>query len=188
MAGKMFSHEKAEKLLDPKRQETVPVEEVIRLLDLNGDEKVIDLGAGNGYLTLPIAKATTDRVTAVDIQPEMLEMLAERAEKEGLGNIDRQESGLDRLNFPDGSFQRAISAFVLHEVPDLDQALSEIYRIIPEHGMFVVLDWEKVEGEQGPPLHERIPSEDMAHQVEQAGFSVKVGKFNKDVYFIVATK
>ena len=84
MAGKMFSHEKAEKLLDPKRQETVPVEEVIRLLDLNGDEKVIDLGAGNGYLTLPIAKATKDRVTAVDIQPEMLEMLAERAEKEGL--------------------------------------------------------------------------------------------------------
>ena len=73
-------------------------------------------------------------------------------------------------------------------MPDLDQALSEIYRIIPEHGMFVVLDWEKVEGEQGPPLHERIPSEDMAHQIEQAGFSVKVGKFNKDVYFIVATK
>ncbi|SEB00190.1 Methyltransferase domain-containing protein [Thalassobacillus cyri] len=188
MAGKMFSHEKAEKLLDPKRQETVPVEEVIRLLDLNGDEKVIELGAGNGYLTIPIAKETSDRVTAVDIQPEMLEMLAERSEEAGIANIDRMPSGVDRLNFPDGSFQRAVAAFVLHEVPKLDQTLQEVYRILPEHGMFVVLDWEKVEGDQGPPLHERIPSQDLAHEVEQAGFSVKVGKLNKDVYFIVATK
>ncbi|WP_341829885.1 class I SAM-dependent methyltransferase [Thalassobacillus devorans] len=49
----------------------------------------MDLGAGNGYLTLPIAKATKGRVTAVDIQPEMFEMVAERAEKEGLYTLGK---------------------------------------------------------------------------------------------------
>ncbi|GGC79429.1 hypothetical protein GCM10007216_07380 [Thalassobacillus devorans] len=40
-------------------------------------------------MTLPIAKATKGRVTAVDIQPEMFEMVAERAEKEGLYTLGK---------------------------------------------------------------------------------------------------
>ncbi len=185
---KVFNYEKAEKLLDPKRQETVPVEKVFELLQLEGKEKVADLGAGNGYLTIPIAKETSDRVTAIDLQFEMLELLEARAVDANLQNIDRMQSSLESLNLPDGSFQRTVAAFVLHEVPDLHQSLLEAHRILTEDGQLLILDWERIEGEQGPPMNHRISANHMAEQVAQAGFDVEAGHLNDDVYYIKATK
>ncbi|WP_345241322.1 class I SAM-dependent methyltransferase [Pontibacillus salipaludis] len=188
MAGEVFDPKKAEKLVDPSRQETVPVEKVLELLQLSGEEKVADLGAGNGYLTLPIAQETKDRVTAVDLQFEMLELLASRAEGEGITNIERMKSSLDSLNLPDASFHRALTAFVLHEVPDLHQTLKEVHRILMENSRLLILDWEKVDGEQGPPKEHRIASNELAEKVAEEGFDVEVGHLNNEVYYIVATK
>ncbi|KGX84187.1 class I SAM-dependent methyltransferase [Pontibacillus marinus] len=185
---KVFNYEKAEKLLDPKRQETVPVEEVFKLLQLEGKEKVADLGAGNGYLTIPIAKETSDRVTAIDLQFEMLELLEARAVDEKLTNIDRLQSSLESLNLPDGAYERAVAAFVLHEVPDLHQSLLETHRILTEDGSLLILDWERVEADQGPPLNHRISANHMAEQAAKAGFDVEVGHLNEEVYYIRATK
>ncbi|MYL34734.1 methyltransferase domain-containing protein [Pontibacillus yanchengensis] len=185
---KVFNKDKAQKLIDPEREKIVPINKVLELLQLNGDEKVVDLGAGNGYLTLPIARETKDRVTAVDLQFEMLDMLDQRANDEELTNIDRLNTDLSSLNLPDSSFQRAVAAFVLHEVPSLSQTLEEIGRVLTEHSRFLVLDWEAVESEQGPPLNHRISSTEMAEQLAKADFEVEVGHFNKDVYYIVATK
>ena len=52
-------------------------------------QTVLDMGCGNGFYTLPMAKmvGANGRVLAVDIQPEMLVMLRARAEQEGVENI-----------------------------------------------------------------------------------------------------
>ncbi|UOQ43257.1 methyltransferase domain-containing protein [Halobacillus salinarum] len=186
MSDRLFSPKKAEKLLREERRKTVPVDKVVSLLELNGNEKVIDLGAGNGYLTLPIANSTKERVTAVDVQMEMLDMLASRAEGEGLQNIERLESRVERLNLPDGSFERAVAAFVLHEVTDLQETLREIRRVLNENGLLLILDWEKVESEEGPPLDHRISSEEMKQAVEGQGFTVETGRLNQAVYYLIA--
>ncbi|MFQ3546045.1 class I SAM-dependent methyltransferase [Halobacillus rhizosphaerae] len=186
MSDRLFSPEKAEKLLSDDRQKTVPVDQIIKLLDLQGNEKIADLGAGNGYLTLPLAQATKERVTAVDLQMEMLDMLAARAESEGLDNIERMESGIEKLNFPDGSFERAVTAFVLHEVSDLEQTLKEVDRVLNENGKLLILDWEKRDSDQGPPLNHRISSEDMAKAASKQGFKLETGHLNENVYYILA--
>jgi SAM-dependent methyltransferase len=50
---------------------------------------VADIGAGTGYFSLPLAaRLPESRVLAVDIQPEMLRMLADRAKRQGLTNVD----------------------------------------------------------------------------------------------------
>ncbi|SDJ76073.1 class I SAM-dependent methyltransferase [Sediminibacillus albus] len=188
MAGELFSYQKAEKLLDPQREEVVPIDQVIELLNLHGDEKVIDLGAGNGYLTLPIAKATKDRVLAVDIQQEMLEILADRAAEQGLENVDRMPSGIDYLNFPDGSFQRGVASFVLYEVDELGKAITEIHRVISEDGRLLIVEWEKSGDEEGPVMDERLPKEVLMEKLNDAGFSVTSGSMNSNVYYIVAEK
>ncbi len=56
MAGHRFHHSKAEKLLNPKRRELIAPEEVVSLLHISERDVVADLGAGNGYFTVPIAK------------------------------------------------------------------------------------------------------------------------------------
>ncbi|WP_053219850.1 class I SAM-dependent methyltransferase [Virgibacillus senegalensis] len=188
MAGELFSYQKAEQLLNPEREEVVPINQVVDLLDLHGNEKVIDLGAGNGYLTIPIAKKTEDRVVAVDIQQEMLEELADRAAEQGLENIDRMPSGIDYLNFPDNSFQRGVAAFVFYEVDQLENALKEIHRVISEEGRLLIMEWEKSGNEEGPPLDVRLPKEALQEKLENAGFSVSNGNLNTNVYYLIAEK
>ncbi|SDL79941.1 class I SAM-dependent methyltransferase [Sediminibacillus halophilus] len=188
MAGELFSYQKADQLLNPEREELVPIDQVIDLLNLQGNEKVIDLGAGNGYLTIPIAKKTDDRVVAVDIQQEMLEELADRAVEQGLENIDRMPSGIDYLNFPDNSFQRGVAAFVFYEVNELEQALQEIHRVISEEGRLLIIEWEKSNHEEGPPLDVRLPKEALQEKLESVGFSVSNGNLNSNIYYMVVEK
>src|SRR6478736_9938145 len=62
---------------------------LMKALNLKPGQSVCDLGCGNGFYTLKLAKEVgpTGKVLAVEIQPEMLDMLAKRAEKAGVKNI-----------------------------------------------------------------------------------------------------
>ncbi|WP_077622202.1 class I SAM-dependent methyltransferase [Sediminibacillus massiliensis] len=186
MAREISSHEKAEQLMD--LQENVPFDKVIELLDLQGDEKIIELGAQSGRLTLPLAKATKDRVMAVELDQELLEILEENARDQGLNNIDRMPSGIDYLNFPDNSFQRGLAAFAFHQTDDLDKATREIHRVINEQGKLVIVEWEQSEDEDGPPLDDRLPSEALKDKLQNTGFKVNSGSLSSNVYYIVADK
>ena len=188
MEGENYSEDYAERLLDPEREKTVPADQVIRLLELDEEDKVIDLGSGNGYLTIPIAEKTKDRVVAVDYHVEMLNTLAERAEDKGLDNVDRMPSDIDYLNFPDSSFQKAVSAFVLYEVDNLEECIAEIYRVVTEEGKLLVLEWEASESEEELPPDTRIPAEALEDKLQAAGFTTHSGKLSEEVYYIEAFK
>ncbi len=188
MAGHLFEHHKASKLLDPKRQEVVPVEKVLELLNLQKDDIVADLGCGNGYLTLPIAKAVNTKVQAVDLQQEMLEFLQHRAKEEEIDNIVYEKTSLEYLSFNKETLDKVVSAFVLHEVPNLTKVLQDLKDMLKDDGTWLILDWEAVESEMGPPLHERIPSEELEQKLKTVGFETTVGHLHPSVYYIVVRK
>ncbi|GAA0494058.1 class I SAM-dependent methyltransferase [Salinibacillus aidingensis] len=188
MSEKRFDPKKADKLIDPGRQEKVPQDKVVELLALSGDEKIVDLGAGNGYLTLPLARQTSERVMAVDVEDGMLTMLDQRAKEAGIRNIDRMISQIERLKFPDAMFDRAVAAFVLHEVDGIERTLKEISRVLKTEGKLLVLDWEAHESDDGPPLDHRIHSSRMKGFLENAGFKTEEGYLNSDIYYISAHK
>lgn len=155
----------------------VSTAEVLELLEIEGGEKVIVFGAGNGELVIPIAHKTKDRVTALEKDEALLEELALRAEEETLINIDRMPSGLGRLNFPDASFQRGLAAFVLDNTDDPDLAAQEMYRVTIEKGIMVALGYS------------RDHSADLlADKLTKAGFEVTQGDFNEEVYYVKAYK
>lgn len=187
MAGHRFKPEKAEKLLDPKRQELIPPNIVIEILDIKKSDKVADLGAGNGYFTLPIAEQTNETVFAVDIEPKMLDLLKERANKKNCQNILYIQSDLENIQLQDNSVNKAVMAFVMHEIPDMEKALNECKRILDEKGRLVILEWEAVESEMGPPIHERIPSQDLKKFFLENGLDSKVIPLNRMMYAISAT-
>lgn len=184
MAGHRFKPEKAEKLLDPKRQELIPPNKVIDILDIKKSDKVADLGAGNGYLTLPIAEQTNETVYAVDIEPKMLDLLKERATKGNRKNIQYIQSDLENIQLKDHSVNKAIMAFVMHEIPDMKKAISECRRILEVNGRLVILEWEAVESEMGPPIHERISSNDLKQFLLENGLDSNVIPLNRMMYAI----
>ncbi|GAA0330348.1 class I SAM-dependent methyltransferase [Bacillus carboniphilus] len=185
MAGHRFKPEKAEKLLDPKRKKLVDPNQIVSLLGIEEIDSVADLGAGNGYLTLPIAKRVTKgKVFAVDIEPKMLELLEERIKEEGLENVHSVVSDLENIHIPDQTVNKSVIAFVMHEVPNMENALNEFKRITIPGGAFLILEWQAVESEVGPPLHERIHSDEMRSFLIEKGFEVEVEELNESVYAI----
>lgn len=182
----MFNYEKAGKLLEPSRKELIPTEKVIELLAIDKSHVCADLGCGNGYLTLPIAEKVNTDVKAVDIQPEMLELLSERAEEHKVFNIQYIEASLEEIPLGEDSLDRAVAAFVLHEIPNLAKTISDVKSFLKEGGKWLILDWEAVESPQGPPLHHRISSEKLEEMVKQQGFKTQSGHLHPSVYYIIA--
>lgn len=187
LTGHRFNPDKAEKLLDPQRAQMLPPEKVIHTLDLKEGDVVADLGAGNGFLTIPLARQTKRTVYAVDIEPKMLELLRERAAQQEIDNIEYVQSDLENIRLDDQCVDVAISAFVLHEISDLPKAFSEMRRILKPGGKALLIDWEAQEMDMGPPLDERIPAEDMRRFLHKQGFRIKQVQFHETNYAFVVS-
>jgi ubiquinone/menaquinone biosynthesis C-methylase UbiE len=82
-------YEGAPWLMRESRQREEDCETLLAALKVQPGQVVCDMGCGNGFYTLPLARLVGDqgKVLAVDIQPEMLQMLNERSRTAGLKNI-----------------------------------------------------------------------------------------------------
>jgi len=85
-----MSHHGAGWLVRPERAAEEDTDVLLEALQLAPGDVACDLGAGNGYHTLRMAKRVGPEgvAVAVDIQPEMLDMLRARAQKAGIQNVD----------------------------------------------------------------------------------------------------
>ena len=87
--AQVMGHEGASWLDRPEREAEEAPSRLIRAIKLKPGMIVVDIGAGSGALSFPMAKkvAPTGRVIAEDIQPEMLAMVRQRAKKAGVKNV-----------------------------------------------------------------------------------------------------
>lgn len=105
------------------------------------DDDAVDLGAGNGFLTLPLAR-TVRHVVAVDLSVPMLDDLAARALSEGRTNIDREVADLASLRLPDDSADLVISSYALHHLSHAEKRalLGQVSRWLRPGGRLVIAD------------------------------------------------
>lgn len=188
MGKHRFKPEDVHKLHDPKRVEILPPQKILREFGVQGGDVVADLGAGSGYFTLPIAHITGETVYAVDIEPKMLDQLRERARAENVSDsIHAVVSDLENIQLEDRIADKAVAAFVLHEVSNLGKALGEIKRILKPGGKALALEWRKIKTETGPPLHERLDPEMFTNEARQHGFHAEISYPNRDHYGVTLT-
>src|SRR6266404_2668976 len=85
----VMGHEAAGWLDRPEREKEEAPQQVIEVLKLRPGDVVADVGAGSGYFSFRLAKAVgaKGKVLAVDIQPEMLDLIKERAKAKNIDNI-----------------------------------------------------------------------------------------------------
>ena len=114
-----------------------------RWLAIQPAQSVCDLGCGNGYHTIPIARAVGDKGTvyAVDIQPEMLEMLASRTEKEGLANVRFVEATEDDPKLPADSCDLVLLVDVYHELSDPIAVMQRVRIALRKDGRCVLVEF-----------------------------------------------
>ncbi len=151
----VMGHLAAQWLNRPGRiQEEMP-DEVVANMNLAPDEVVADIGAGSGYFSFRIAeKVPEGKVMAVDIQPEMLQLIAERMEAEDVSNIERVLGEVDNPNLPPSSIDAAIMVDAYHEFSHPFEMIDGIYKALRPGGRIFLLEY-RGEDDSVPirPLH-----------------------------------
>ncbi|MDX2129948.1 MAG: class I SAM-dependent methyltransferase [Chloroherpetonaceae bacterium] len=109
--------------------------------DLIGREShLLDMGAGAGRISVSIAKAGA-RVTALDIEPEMLAVAGELAASMNIP-ITLVEGDVTTLPFASNSFDAVFTSNVLHLVSNWKTSLREVQRVLKPGGLFIQgRDW-----------------------------------------------
>lgn len=184
--GHKFKPQNWERLMSDERRALLDPDRFLDQLDIKRGDVTADIGAGPGFFTLPLAERVGPRgkVYALDVAPEMvaqLRLLSLPAQVEVLLSME------NRLPLPDGIVDVALLAFVLHELDKSRLFLADVRRILRPAGRLVVLEWVPQEEQFGPPLHERIASEDSARALVAAGFRVLGGgTVNASAYYHIA--
>ncbi|MCZ2157777.1 bifunctional demethylmenaquinone methyltransferase/2-methoxy-6-polyprenyl-1,4-benzoquinol methylase UbiE [Bartonella sp. 220] len=110
--------------------------------------KVLDVAGGTGDIAFRILNASRQKahVTVLDINGSMLSIGKKRAEKNGLAPlIDFVEANAECLPFEDQSFDAYTIAFGIRNVPHIDKALREAFRVLKSGGRFLCLEFSNVE-------------------------------------------
>jgi ubiquinone/menaquinone biosynthesis C-methylase UbiE len=133
-------------------------ETLCEALDLRAGQKVLDVAAGNGNVSLAAARRWCD-VTSTDYVPALLARGKARAEADGLA-ITFREADAEDLPFNDGSFDVVVSTYGVMFTPDQDKAASELMRVCRPGGKIGLANWTpqgfigqmfKVMGQYAPP-------------------------------------
>ena len=113
---------------------------VVEMAKIKPGDKVLDVGCGTGNLTLTAGKYAS--AYGLDASPEMIEVARKKAKRSGSGTVF--DVGLiEKIAFPDATFDVAISRLVIHHLPDelKSRGFAEIFRVLKPGGLFFLADF-----------------------------------------------
>jgi ubiquinone/menaquinone biosynthesis C-methylase UbiE len=117
--------------------------ELISQAALSPGERVLDVACGTGLVALQAARAVGSggRVLGIDISQRMVDAATSCAQQRSLKHVDFQRMDAERIESPDAAFDVVLCALGLMYLPDPEQALREMRRVLRPGGRMVVAVW-----------------------------------------------
>ena len=176
--------------------ELIDSEKLRSTLPINPGSVVIDLACGKGIYSMFLSEIVgeTGLIYAVDLWKEGLLLLEEQIEKKGITNIKTLLTDASKQIDIDGySSDICLMATVLHDFEEAGQAdivLKEIKILLKPGGCLAVIEFKKIEGPPGPPVHIRLSEDEVEKMVTRHGFvkkeTVDIGEYNYLMTFLSA--
>jgi ubiquinone/menaquinone biosynthesis C-methylase UbiE len=115
---------------------------------------VADIGAGDGYYTVRLSArvGAGGRVLAQDIQPGVIERLADRVTRENLANVSIKLGAADDPRLPANSFDRVFMVHMYHEIAEPYAFLWRLWPALRGDGEVIVVDGNRPIAQHGTPL------------------------------------
>lgn len=170
---------------DPARDAWQKPHEVIQALKLKPDAVIADIGAGTGYFAVRFATmAPKGKVYAVDVEPDMVKYLAERAKKEKRPNLVALAGKPDDPRLPEKA-DLVVLVDVYHHIDSRERYFRRVAGYLKPGGRLAVIDF-RLDSPQGPPKSARIAPERVIAELRSAGFTLsEKHEFLPNQYFLV---
>ena len=170
---------------DPARDTWQKPHQVIEALALAPDAVVADIGAGTGYFSARLAHfVPRGRVYAVDIEPDMVKYLAERARRDGLRNLIAVTGAPDDARLP-AKVDLVLMVDTYHHIARREDYFRRLAASLKPGGRIAIIDFN-AQSAMGPPPAERIAPARVVQEMAAAGFG-QIGehRFLPNQYFLV---
>jgi len=155
---------------DPERDRWQKPHEVIRALELASSSVIADIGAGTGYFAARLAHMTPGgHVYAVDLEPDMVKYLGERAKREGLKNLVAVQAKHDSPALPD-KVDRILLVDTYHHISDRSAYFKRLRDALKPGGRVAIIDFT-AESPVGPPKSARISARKVTEEMTLAGYA-----------------
>jgi ubiquinone/menaquinone biosynthesis C-methylase UbiE len=147
---------------------------ILKTLQLNdGVVDVAEFGCGYGTFTVSAAKIISGRIYAIDIEPEMLQTTKQKAEDNGLNNVEimLQDILLDGSGLSGKSVDYVMLFNILH-ADKPEELLRDAYRILRVNGKLAIIHWNyDPSTPRGPAMGIRPKPEECIEWAKVVGFT-----------------
>ncbi len=138
----VMGHLAADWLERPEREGEENVSQAIENMGIQADARIADIGAGSGYYTFKLARqAPQGKVFAVDLQPEMLDLMRQRIEREEIDNVELIRGSETSPNLEANSVDLVTMIDVYHELSHPREMMLDIVRALRPGARFVLLEY-----------------------------------------------
>jgi arsenite methyltransferase len=151
---------------------------VIESLQVRPGDRIADVGSGGGYFTFSLAKAVgpDGKVYAVDVDDEMNNLIAQRAKKEGVGNVEVILAKPDDPLLPPSGVDLIFTSNTYHHIDNRVNYLTNLRRYLRPNGRIAIVEFDRRGWLDGLWQH-YTPSEFIKREMEQAGYRLQ-SEFN----------
>jgi SAM-dependent methyltransferase len=170
---------------DPARDAWEKPDQVLDALRLQPTDLVADLGAGTGYFSVRIAKRVpAGKVFAVDIEPDMVRYLRERAQQAHLAGLLPVQASAGAPNLPE-PVDLVLVVDTYHHIDHRIAYFAGLRASLRPNGRLAIVDF-KADSPSGPPPEHRIAPEKVTAELDAAGYlQVATHLFLPRQYFLV---
>jgi arsenite methyltransferase len=178
----------ASTLDDPARDVWQQPEAVLRAMDLDPTMNVADVGAGTGYFAVRLARAVAaGKVTATDLEPNLVRFVNERARREGLPNLHATLATEASSGLAPGSFDRIVVVHVWHHLQGRVAFTRDLSAALRPGGKLFIIDFA-VAADRGPPASLRVAPEVLITELEAAGLTARLSALALADQYIVEAR
>ena len=152
---------------------------------------VADIGAGSGWFTIRLARRVGPQglVYAEDVQPEMINAITRRVQREGLTNVRAVRGQNSDPRLPAGSLDAVLVVDAYHEVEDRVTMLANLVRALKPQGRIGVVDFKLDGTGPGPSPEERVSPDVVVKDAAKAGLRLlRQEPFLQYQYFLIFGK
>jgi len=151
-------------------------QEIVDAMGLKPGQRIVDVGAGTGPFIDPFANAVGEggKVYAIDIAPNFVEKLAQRAKDEGHAQVEARLCGENSVDLPANSVDVAFICDVYHHFEYPRNTMGSLHHALAGGGEVVIVDFDRIPGvsRQWVLDHVRAGKEEVFAEMDEFGFEL----------------